>query len=203
MEYQVHIAYITSKFSSILGECETSSTGLLYAPLSLIRVLDSELNALQHKESHKWPPHTEISFLDARLNLYRYALGQGIDESPGTFQTTRPDTEFTTLGSVAAIQLLSVASAFPDELSKSTFHTFRCVSYAVFFLLRISGTAENTIDKTAVRNSISQTSTLMKNISRTDRDQWSRMCRIIENMTDYDEWDKETPLTGRARSFMS
>lgn len=205
MNSQLHIAYVTSKISTVLGECENTSTGLLQAPHALVRMFDIELSSLQEKDSHTWSYATEISLLDARLGLYCYVLTQGHVSTSGIMN---PDASFVTLGSSTAMQLLHLFSSFHNQLIKGMFHTFRSVSYAIFFLLRIVGTAnKDLIDETAIRNSIAQAWKLIKEFSFVENGEWSRICKtvvlIMEQMSGYEDWDKEPPLTGTAKTFMA
>lgn len=202
MRIQLHIAVITSKISTALGECETSATGLTPDPLPFLRVFESELSMIQDRYANEWSPADEVSFLDARLNLYSYILGQE-RYSP---RNCGPVNEFVIQSIVIARQLLNVVTTFPDILSEGIFHIFRSASYAVFFLLRIHGVEDrNLIDEVDIRNVIRQTFTLMKGISETHNDrrfQCMRICRIIEHMIDED-WGAEMPFTGKAESFMA
>ncbi|KAJ5986048.1 hypothetical protein N7451_010413 [Penicillium sp. IBT 35674x] len=204
MKIQLHIALVTSKISAALGECETSATGLTVDPLPLVRVFETELHIIQDRYACEWSPADEVSLLDARLSLYSYVLDQKITELP---RTLHPENEIIAQSSNTARQLLIVLTTFPDALSKGTFHVFRSASYAVFFLLRILGTAPSDfIDETCIRNIIRQTFTLMRDISQTVNDRRSqcvRVCRIIEHMIDYEDWNKDTPFLGKAESFMA
>lgn len=201
---QLHIALVTSKISTALGECETSATGLMADPLPLMRVFETELCMIQDRYACEWSPADEVSFLDARLSLYSYVLGQKKIEPLKTFH---PENELITQSSVTARQLLIVLITFPNALSKGTFHVFRAASYAVFFLLRILGTAPSElIDETDIRNIIRQTFTLMRDMSQTANDRRSqcvRVCRIVEHMIDYEDWDKDPPFLGKPESFMA
>ncbi|KAL4751803.1 hypothetical protein BDW72DRAFT_87758 [Aspergillus terricola var. indicus] len=203
---QLHIALITSKISTSLGECETSATGLTPDPLPFVGVFETELSMIQDRYASEWSPADEVSFLDAQLSLYSYALVQRMATDP--LKNLHPTVnQLITQGSLTARQLLTVLTAFPDELRKGTFHVFRSASYAVFFLLRILGTApRECIDETGIRNIIRQIFTLMKEMSQTANDRRSqcvRVCRIIEHMIDGEDWDQETPFFGRAESFMA
>ena len=201
---QLHIALITSKISAALGECETSATGLTADPLPLVRLFETELCMIQDKHACEWSPADEVSFLDARLSLHSYVLDQKKTEP---LKNLHPENEIITQSIITAKQLLIVLTTFPDALSKGTFHVFRSASYAIFFLLRILGTAPSElIDETGIRNIIRQTFTLMRDMSQTANDRRSqcvRVCRIIEHMIDYEDWNKDTPLLGKAESFMA
>lgn len=203
MRIQLHIALVTSKISAALGECETSTTGLTVDPLPFVRMFEAELCMIQDKYACEWSPADEVSFLDTRLSLYSYVLDQ---KKPEPLNKDHPENEIITQSSITARQLLIVLTTFPDALRKGTFHVFRAASYAVFFLLRILGTAPNEIiDETGIRNIIRQTFTLTREISQTANDrrnQCMRVCRIIENMIDYEDWNKDTPFLGKAQSFM-
>ena len=146
-----------------------------------------------------------MSFLDAKLSLYSYVLDQG--ENQPLLESSRPVNEFIAQSSITARQLLIVVTTFPDILSKGIFHVFRSTSYAVFFLLRILGTAQSQfIDEAAIKNIIRQTFALMKDMSETGSDrrfQCVRVCRIIENMIDSEDWNTDMPFTGKAKSFMA
>ncbi|KAL3468106.1 fungal-specific transcription factor domain-containing protein [Aspergillus heterothallicus] len=226
---QLHIALVASKISTALGECETSPTGLNKDPLQLLPVFETELSMIQDRYATEWSPADEVSFLDARLSLYSYILHhhqQHHNSKTNTITTTQLHSphELTTQASITARQLLIILTTLPSTLSKTPFHIFRAASYAVFFLLRIIGTATTTppdpsssssssssppfsaIDETSLRNTIRQAYTLLKDLSATANDrrsQCSRVCRIIENMIDYDEWRKEIPFLGKAESFMA
>lgn len=201
---QLHIALVTSKISAALGECETSATGLTDDPLPLVRVFENELCMIQNRYACEWSPADEVSLLDARLSLYSYVLDQKKPELPRILHT---ENEIIAKSSSTARQLLIVLTTFPDALSKGTFHVFRSASYAVFFLLRILGTAPSEcIDETGIRNIIRQTFTLIMDVSQTANDRRSqcvRVCRIIEHMIDYEDWSKDTPFLGKAESFMA
>ncbi|KAJ6113224.1 hypothetical protein N7523_006541 [Penicillium sp. IBT 18751x] len=201
---QLHIALVTSKISAALGECETSATGLTADPFPLVRVFETEFCMIQDRYACEWSPADEISFLDARLNLYSYVLGQKKWEP---LKSIHLENEIIIQSSITARQLLIVVTKFPDALSAGTFHVFRSASYAVFFLLRILGTAPtNSIDEMGIRNIIRQTFSLMRDISQKGDDrqpQCVRVCRIIEHMIDYEDWNKDTPFTGKAESFMA
>ncbi|KAI0121294.1 fungal-specific transcription factor domain-containing protein [Xylariales sp. AK1849] len=189
MRIQLHIALVTSKMSAALGECETSATGLATDPLPVVRVLQTELCTIQEKYAAEWSPADEASFLDSRLSLYSYVLNQKLANTKRRhLEGLHVETELITQGSLAASQLLRVLITFPDALSRRTFHTFRCASYAVFFLLRIFGTAPSElIDEVDIRNVIGQIYTLMKEICQAENDrraQCGRICRIIERMID-------------------
>ena len=204
MRIQLHIALVTSKISTALGECETSTTGLAADPLPLVRVFETELCMIQDRYACEWSPADEVSLLDARLSLYSYVLDQKRNDLP---KALHPENELIAQSAATARQLLVVLTTFPDALSKGTFHVFRSASYAVFFLLRILGTATSeVIDEIGIRNIIRQTFTLMRNMSQTANDRRSqcvRVCRIIEHMIDYEDWDKDTPFLGKAESFMA
>lgn len=201
---QLHIALVTSKISAALGECETSATGLTPDALPLVRLFEIELCTVQERYAGEWAPADEVSFLDARLSLYSYVLDQKTIEP---LKSLHLGIELVTQSSITARQLLIVVTTFPDILSTGTFNVFRAASYAVFFLLRILGTAPSElIDEAGIRNIIRQTFTLMKDISQTGDDRRSqcvRVCRIIEHMIEYEDWDKDTPFTGKAKSFMA
>ncbi|KAF9888918.1 hypothetical protein FE257_008087 [Aspergillus nanangensis] len=193
---QLHIALVTSKISTALGECETSSTGLTSDPLPFVRAFETELSMIQDKYADSWSPAEEVSLLDARLGLYSYALDRKKTEPPIVTQSM-----------ITAKNLLIVLTTFPDALRKGTFHVFRSASYAVFFLLRILGTAPREwVDEPGIRNIIRQTFTLMKDLSQTANDrrnQCARVCRIVEHMIDYEDWDADPPFVGKAESFMA
>ena len=209
MESELQIAYIASKYSALLGQYENSSTGLLPAAFPLVRTLDTELNILQTRYSQTWTSATEISFLGARLGLYAYVLAQILPDSTSTSTSTahpphEADTEFVTLGSLAATRLLHLAHTSPDDLAKGTQHTAHCVIYAVFFLLRLAFTApKGLVDETAVHNAVGQTWTLLKSLSRAERDYPARVCMNIEFASRHADWSKEVPLPGKARSLMA
>ncbi|KAJ5763425.1 hypothetical protein N7533_002106 [Penicillium manginii] len=204
MRIHLHIAIVATKISAALGECETSTTGLTADPLPFVRMFESELSMIQEKYASEWTPADEVAFLDARLSLYSYVLDQKKAEP---LKNIHPENEIITQSCITAKQLLTVLTTFPDTLRKGTFHVFRAASYAVFLLLRIIGTAPiQIIDETAIRNTIRQAFTLMRDISQTANDrrnQCMRVCRIIENMVDYEDWDKDTPFLGKACSFMA
>ncbi|KAJ5125136.1 hypothetical protein N7476_010516 [Penicillium atrosanguineum] len=201
---QLHIALVTSKISAALGECETSATGLTADPLPFVRLFETELGMIQDRYASEWSPADEVSFLDARLSLYSYVLDQGKNQPS---ESLRPVNEIITQSSVTARQLLIVVTTFPDILSKGIFHIFRSTSYAVFFLLRILEMAPSQfIDEAGIRNIIRRTFALMKDMSETGSDrrfQCVRVCRIIEHMIDYKDWDTDMPFTGKAGSFMA
>ncbi|KAE8140480.1 hypothetical protein BDV38DRAFT_279981 [Aspergillus pseudotamarii] len=201
---QLHIALVTSKISAALGECETSATGLTADPLPFVRVFETELCMIQDKYACEWSPADEVSFLDARLGLYAYMLDRKKTEPP---KSLHQENELIIQSSITARQLLIVLTTFPDALRKGTFHVFRAASYAAFFLLRILGTApRQCIDETGIRNIIRQAFTLMRDLSQTPNDrrnQCVRVCRIIEHMIDYEDWNKDTPFVGKAESFMA
>lgn len=195
--------------STALGECETSSTGLMEDPLPFVRMFESELCMIQDKYASEWSPADEVSFLDARLSLYSYALGQKKKTDHLQPLHQEKEHELITQGSITATQLLTIVTTFPDALRKGTIHVFRSAGYAVFFLLRILGTApRECIDETSIRNIIRQTFTLMRAISQTSNDRRSqcvRVCRIIEHMLDCEDWNEnqDTPFVGKAESFMA
>lgn len=201
---QLHVAFITSKISAALGECETSANGLIADPFPLVRIFETELSMIQSKYTEEWCPAEEVSFLDARLSLYSYAFGQ-MKYQP--VESLRSMNELFAQSSATARQLLIIVTTFPHILIKGIFHVFRCTSYAVFFLLRILATAPaQSIDESSIKNMIRQTFTLMRDISKTGnnlRFQCVRVCRIIEHMIDCEDWDKEMPFTGKAESFMA
>lgn len=201
---QLHIALVTSKISAALGECESSATGLTADPFPFVRVFETELCMIQDKYACEWSPADEISLLDARLSLYSYVLDRKKTELP---KSLPPETQLIVQSTISARQLLIVLTTFPDALGKGTFHVFRSASYAVFFLLRILGTAPSElIDEMGIRNIIRQTFTLMRDMSQTTNDRRSqcvRVCRIIEHMIDYEDWNKDTPFLGKAESFMA
>ena len=202
---QLHIASVTSKISTALGECETSTTGLMADPLPLVRVFETELSMIQDRYAGEWSPAEEVSFLDARLSLYCYVLDQ-VKHQP--LESLRPVNQLIAQSSITARQLLIVVTTLPDVLSKGVFHVFRCASYAAFFLLRLLGMApRQLIDETDTRNIIRQTFALMRDLSQTGNDrrfQCMRVCRIIEHMIDHD-WDTDMPMpfTSKAESFMA
>lgn len=193
---QLHIASVTSKISTALGECETSATGLTSDPLPLVRVFETELNMIQDRYAGEWSPSEEVSFLDARLSLYSYVVDQ-----------MNSHQEIITQSSITARQLLIVVTTFPEILRKGVFHVFRAASYAAFFLLRILKTAPSQcIDEADIKNTIRQTFTLIRDISQTGNDgrfYCYRVCRIIEHMIGYEDWNTDMPFTGKAESFMS
>jgi hypothetical protein len=204
MESQLHIAYIASKYSTLLGQHEGSFTRLLPAPHALVRALDTELSILQNRYSETWSPATEIAFLGARLSLYAYVLADCPPSSTPSLDPNEDNIEFIVLGSRAAVRLLHIVYTSPHELAKGTQHTDYCVVYAVLFLLRIFGTAQKAlIDETAVWNAISQTWTLLKGLSKVERDHMARICTIIEYVTNCADWKGETPAPGKARSLMA
>jgi hypothetical protein len=204
MESQLHIAYITSKYSTLLGQYEGSSTGLLPAPHNLVRALDTELSILQNRYSETWFPATEIAFLGARLSLYAYVLTDSTPNSARSLEPKEDDIEFIILGSRAAIRLLHIVYTSPHELAKGTQHTDYCVVYAVLFLLRIFGTAQRALmDETAVWNAIGQTWTLLKGLSKVERDHMARICTIIEYVTNCADWRGEAPAPEKATSLMA
>jgi hypothetical protein len=204
MESQLHIAYIASKYSTLLGQYESSSTGLLLAPHALVRSLDAEFSILQNRYSETWSPATEIAFLGARLSLYAYVLADSPPNSAPSLEPNEDNTEFIVLGSRTAVRLLHIVYTSPHELAKGTQHTDYCVVYAVLFLLRIFGTAQKAlIDETAVWNAISQTWTLLKGLSKVERDHMARICTIIEYVTNCADWKGEMPAPGKARSLMA
>ncbi|KAJ5567926.1 hypothetical protein VI817_007133 [Penicillium citrinum] len=205
MRIQLHIAVVTSRISAALGECETSTTGLLADPQPFLRVFETEFGIIQDRYADEWTPADEVSFLDARLSLYSYVLYQRASQTPGCIRLGN-ENELITQSSVTARQLLTVVTTFPEILSKGIFHVFRSASYAVFFLLRLLGTApSHCIDEASIKNTVRQTFTILKNLSETGSDrrfQCMRVCRIIEHMINED-WNTEVPFTGRAESFMA
>ena len=204
MESQLHIAFVVAKYSVLLGQYESSSTGLLPAPHTLVRALDTELSVLESRYSETWSAATEIAFLGARLNLYAYVLADNPPNSASNFKPEQDNIEFVNLGSRVAVRLLHIVCTSPHELVKGTQHTDYCVVYAVLFLLRIFGTAQKALmDETAVWNAISQTWTLMKGLSEVERDHMARICTIIEYVTNRADWSSEAPVPGKARSLMA
>ena len=204
MRIQLHIAVVTSRISAALGECETSTTGLLADPRPFVRMFETELGMIQEKYSDEWSPADEVSLLDARLSLYSYVLYQRVSQTPGNIRLGN-EHELITQSSVTARQLLAIFTTFPELLSRGIFHVFRSASYAVFFLLRLLGTApSHYIDEASIRNTVRQIFSIMKGITETGSDrrfQCIRICRIIEHMINED-WNTEVPFTGRAESFM-
>lgn len=201
---QLHITLITSKISTALGECETSANGLTTDPLPFVRMFETELGMIQDRYAGEWSPADEVSFLDARLSLYSYVLDKGNNQPP---ESLSPVNELITQSSITARQLLIVVTTFPDILSKGIFHVFRCTIYAVLILLRILGmTPSQFINEAGIRNVIRQTFALMRDMSETGSDrrfQCVRVCRIIEHMIDYEDWNTDMPFTGKAESFMA
>lgn len=202
---QLHISLVASKISTALGECENAATGLAADPLPFVRVFETELSMIQNKYAGEWAASEEVSFLDVRLSLYSYALHQWSNHPR---ESHRPANELITQSIITARQLLTAVSTFPDILSNGVFHVFRSTSYVVFFLLRILGMAPSqTIDEAGIRNMIRQIFPRMKDISVSGsndrRFQCIRVCRIIEHMIDYKDWNKDIPFTGKAESFMA
>ena len=205
METQLHIAYLSSKFSAMLGQYENSSTGLYPTPLPLVRMFDAELSALQVRFSKHWTTGNEISFLGARLNLYSYVLAQslhvaGSADSP----QLKAAAEFTMLGSQAAMRLVHIMCVNPDEAVKGAQHSMYCFIYAVLFLLRISGTAQNSpIDHAEIRSAISQGCAIIKGLSKEPNDYMAKTCGVIEYASNNVDWCRAIPYPGKASSLMA
>ena len=206
LECQIHISTVCLKYSSLLGQDETSPTGLLASPLPVVHTIDTELNVIQNRYSQTWSTATEIVFLGARLNLYAYSLNQSLSRSPTN--TPRPhssESEIVTIGSITATRLLQLACNSSAAVINGTEHTRHCVVYAVLFLLRISGPAQKSfIDEIAVRNAISHSWKLLASASRAESDHMSRVCSIIEYVSNHMDWSKDAPKDpGKPKSLMA
>lgn len=205
METQLHISYLTSKFSAMLGQYENSSTGLYPTPLPLVRMFDAELSALQVRFSKQWAPSNEISFLGARLNLYAYVLTQTLEVTgPADSPQLKAAAEFVMLGSQAAMRLVHVMCTNPDEAIKGVQHSMYCFIYAVLFLLRISGTAQNApIDRAEIQTAISQSWAVIKGLSKEANDYMAKTCGVIEYASNHIDWCRAIPYPGKANSLMA
>ncbi|KAL4982796.1 hypothetical protein BDW68DRAFT_182193 [Aspergillus falconensis] len=139
--------------------------------------VETELSMIQDRYASEWSPADEVSFLDAQLSLYSYTLVQRKINHPSK---------------------IFIQQDIP---------LFRSASYAVFFLLRILGTApRKCIDETGVRNIVRQIFTLMREMSQianTRRSQCLRVYRIIGHMIDGKDWNQGTPVLGKAEPFMA
>lgn len=67
MGLYLQIAHISSRYSTLLGQYEHDSTGLLPDPLPIVQTLDTELGIFQARNALTWSPTVEITFLGARL----------------------------------------------------------------------------------------------------------------------------------------
>jgi hypothetical protein len=199
MASYLQIAHISSRYSTLLGQYEHDSTGLLPDPLPIVRTLDTELGIFQARNALTWSPTVEITFLGARLNLYSYALADITLKSASASRRGEADAEYVPLSFMAATRLLHLACSFPDEVRLGTLHMRFSVIYAVLFLLRISRSEHrHLIDETAAQNAISQTWAMLKNSSEVEGDVLTRVCAIIEYVSKAD-WSKDAPMPTRSR----
>jgi len=195
----LQIAHISSRYSTLLGQYEHDSTGLLPNPLPIVRTLDTELGVFQARNTLTWSPTVEITFLGARLNLYSYALADNTLNSASPFRRREADAEYVPLSFMAASRLLHLACSFPDEVRLGTLHVRFCVIYAVLLLLRIFRSSHrHLIDESAAQNAISQTWAMLKKSSEVEGDILTRICAIIEFVSKAD-WSKDAPTPTRSR----
>jgi hypothetical protein len=195
----LQIAHISSRYSTLLGQYENDSTGLLPDPLPIVRTLDTELGIFQTRNALTWSPTVEITFLGARLNLYSYALANTTHNSASASRREEADAQYVPLSFMAATRLLHLACSFPDKVRLGTLHMRFCVIYAVLFLLRISCSSHrHLIDEAAAQNAISQTWAMLKKSSEVEGDIFTRVCAIIEFVSKAD-WSKDAPMPTRSR----
>jgi hypothetical protein len=195
----LQITHISSRYSTLLGQSENDSTGLLPDPLPIVRTLDTELGIFQTRNALTWSPTVEITFLGARLNLYSYALANITLNSASASRRGEADAEYVPLSFMAATRLLHLACSFPDEVRLGTLHMRFCAIYAVLFLLRISRSSHrNLIHETAAQNAISQTWAVLKKSSEVEGHSFTRVCAIIEYVSKAD-WSKDAPMPTRSR----
>ena len=204
LEHQLRIAIDSAKVSTILGQHESTASGLLPNPFPVIRLLDNCFTALETRYSTCWSFETEISFLKAKLQLYSFAIFRDDSDSVSEFNQTHETPEFITLSHSAATCLICKICSSTEEIPFWTSNIYKSVFYAVFVLLKICELLEeNTTEYNAARDCISQVYKLLRSRSQFVHDQVSRVCDIIEYLSRNDRNKLDHNPTYKVRSRMA
>lgn len=181
--HQLHIAHQGSKFCNVLGNNETTSTGLFPRPEPLIQMFDGELRAQETRFTSIWQTSEYIFFLATKLQLYSFALTPAGYEAADDTVSSKTDQEFFAHAYLTAMSLLQSALRSSAELPYWPEHQSRYILDAVFFLLKLIECSYDFVNEAAARNVISQIWQLLRSRSKAEDDHMSRFCAIIEYLS--------------------
>ncbi|KAJ5610204.1 Transcriptional regulatory protein LEU3 [Penicillium lagena] len=181
--HQLHIAHHGTKFCNVLGNNETTSTGLLPRPAPLIQMFEGELRAREVRFASVWQTNEYIFFLATRLQLYSFALTPaGLDATDDLLSAEKYN-EFFAHAYLTAMSLLQSGLQSSAELPYWPEHQYRYLLDAVLFLLKLIECSCEFVDEAAARNVISQIWQLLRTQSKAEDDRMSRFCAIIEYLS--------------------
>lgn len=204
LEQHLRIAYQSFQFCHTLGHHDLTSTGSFPNPVPIIRMFDVNLRALELHPGSEWTTSTEIAFLNAKLQLYSFAYAASTSESTsaGASGLASWASDILAQAYLSAVKLIQTACNAPTEVPFWTSSIRNSVTYAVFFLIKLSTSPQHHfVDDITARNSISQAWNLLRGSSNTHHDHLSRVCAIIEYLSKCNETEVKhgSPVTVTSR----
>ncbi|KAJ5948237.1 Transcriptional regulatory protein LEU3 [Penicillium verhagenii] len=181
--HQLHIAHQGYRFCNVLGNNETTSTGLLPRPAPLIQMFDGELRAQDTRFASIWKTSDHIFFMATKLQLYSFTLTPAGLEAADDILSPDISREFFAHAYLTAMRLLQTALRSSAELPYWPEHQTRYILDAVLFLLKLIECSYEFVDEAAARNVISQIWQLLRGRSKAEEDHMSRFCAIIEYLS--------------------
>ena len=204
LEHHLKIAYQGYQINHSLGHHEMTATGLLPNPISIIKVFDTSLRALETQIGGSWSFVSEIAFLKVQLQLYSFAVNAELSESKKVSEISLPTLEIMELANLSAIKLIEVAANLSEDVVLWSTNTHSAVAYAVCFLLKLSALPDRScIDRVTARNSISQGWNLLRGGSVMENDHFSRICTIIEYLVKRNDTVQSDRLSMTVEARMS
>ncbi|EXJ90379.1 hypothetical protein A1O1_03480 [Capronia coronata CBS 617.96] len=203
LHQQLHLSRHALNISSTLGNCESSSTGLLPCATPVIRTFETELRALECQFYTSWFATEYILFLGCRMTLYTFALSadnnhnQGI---PGSASSpSRPkgldvgvefQSHWLSQAYVTATATIQTSSGIHDQMFHAPSRVQKTLVNAVCFLLLLKYSRHHTlVEHSTLCDSITQGYLALKGLSITPADYISRACQLVDRFgkVSYDE----------------
>jgi hypothetical protein len=193
------------RICNVLGNHEITSTGLLPDPEPSLRMFDDEMRLQQTQFSQVWEKGDFIDFLGSKLLLCTFALAaDGLSLSGDSLQK-ESSSQWVIQAYLTATTLLGTAFSIRADVPFVPVHLRRCIVYAVFFLLKVTGRHQlRFIDECKARNSINQGWEMLKSCSMVENDNMSRTCAVIQYLSsgDYTQGQLQTQPSLCIRSRM-
>lgn len=198
--HQLTLSRQAFNICTTLGTCESSNTGLLPSPKSVISNFERELRALEHRFSSSWST-TEFIVLNAyRMILYTFAISSETAENDSS---TNSISDWIVQCYMAAVNIIRMASGSQEELRYAPIRMQKMVINATcFFWLLQTSRHCHLVDENVLCDGMSQGRQILGNFSVDVCGLMSRACKLIDQVSKSSEADNRSEAFLRVRSRM-
>ncbi|EXJ91696.1 hypothetical protein A1O3_00246 [Capronia epimyces CBS 606.96] len=195
----LHIAFLSEKTNSVLGDDVSIPSGLLPQPLRLLQLFDRDFQSIRKVLENTMSKQDRIFFLSSQLHLYSFALNSYSASTP-SHEATAPDIEkeeFVAKAMQVIVDLLLLAQ-HDDQGQSKVWPAFikQCIIYAASLGVAAIGMSEHSESgqRTSLVEACRAGNSLIQSWSLFNKDHYSRMSTHVSNLLDYVEIGSSTGI---------